>query len=48
MVLSGWVLDFERYSGGYYAVEQAKAETAKRGLWGGEFVAPWEWRPRGI
>lgn len=40
-------LIYERYSGSYYALEQAKAEEAKRGLWGGDFVPPWEWRRQG-
>lgn len=44
MVQSGWALDFRRYSQGRYAAEENDARTAGRGLWGGEFVLPWEWR----
>jgi hypothetical protein len=39
MVCHGWVLDYERYSGGY-AAEQLEAEQAHRGLWLGRPSAP--------
>ena len=43
MVLNGWALAYRRYSTDYVAQEQA-AREARRGLWRGEFVPPWEWR----
>jgi endonuclease YncB( thermonuclease family) len=46
MVLQGWALDYERFSGGAYADEQLEAEQAQRGLWSGSFMQPWEWRRR--
>jgi endonuclease YncB( thermonuclease family) len=42
MVRQGWAL-----SSGFvkkYASEEAEAEAARRGLWAGSFVPPWEWR----
>lgn len=44
MVRQGWALDFPRYSRGAYAGEQASASAERRGVWSGEFQAPWEWR----
>jgi endonuclease YncB( thermonuclease family) len=44
MVEHGHALDWPKFSGGAYAAQQAKAETAKVGLWVGKFQAPWEWR----
>lgn len=44
MVSHGWALDWPRYSGGRYSVQQDKAEDARRGLWAGFFSVPWEWR----
>ncbi len=44
MVRLGWAVDFARYSKGYYAGEQEQAKAAGRGLWGGDFEPPWEWR----
>lgn len=46
MVNAGWALDWPRYSNGAYRVEQDRAQSAARGLWGGPFVMPWEWRKR--
>ena len=45
MVLNGWALAYQQYSIDY-ADEEADAKTAKRGLWLGEFIEPWEWRRR--
>ena len=36
-------LAYRRYSTDYVGQEQA-AREAKRGLWLGEFVKPWQWR----
>ncbi len=41
---AGWALDFSRYSDGYYAAAERRAHRARRGLWGGQFDLPWEWR----
>ena len=43
MVHTGWALAYRRYSMDYVETE-AKAREAKRGMWKGEFVPPWEWR----
>jgi endonuclease YncB( thermonuclease family) len=43
MVSEGWALAYRRYSRKYVA-EEALAKAARRGLWRGEFVAPWNWR----
>jgi endonuclease YncB( thermonuclease family)/flagellar motor protein MotB len=44
LVSQGLALDYSRYSGGAYKVQEAMAKAAKRGIWRGEFVPPWEWR----
>jgi len=44
LVESGHALDWPRYSAGGYAVQQARAKQARRGVWQGEFEEPWEWR----
>lgn len=44
MVLSGWALDYRKYSHGAYADEEKTARAAGRGLWDQSFDAPWEWR----
>ena len=44
LVLSGWALDWPRYSKGEYADEQAHARSMRLGLWAGNFAFPWEWR----
>ena len=45
MVRSGLALSFKRYSHEYDAEETAAIE-ARAGLWGGAFIAPWDWRSR--
>tara|TARA_B110000438_G_scaffold244129_1_gene244466 strand:- start:205 stop:672 length:468 start_codon:yes stop_codon:yes gene_type:complete len=45
MVSNGWALAYQQYSKDYVD-EEAVAKTGGRGLWAGEFVAPWEWRRR--
>lgn len=45
LVRNGWALAFRRYSAAYVADEDFAREQ-KHGLWGGAFVAPWEWRNR--
>ena len=44
MVRQGWALDYPRYSGKTYEVVQVEAKNGRKGLWAGEFQAPWEWR----
>ena len=44
MVRNGWALAYRRYSMDYVEAE-GEAKEAKRGMWKGEFVLPWEWRP---
>ena len=43
MVRRGYALAYTRYSRRYVSAEQ-KARKNSRGLWAGEFVAPWSWR----
>ncbi len=43
MVSEGWVLAYQRYSRNYVA-QEASARASRRGLWRGDFVAPWNWR----
>jgi endonuclease YncB( thermonuclease family) len=45
MVVNGWALSFVRYSHQYDS-EQDAARAARTGLWGGAFIAPWDWRHR--
>ncbi len=43
MVSQGLTLAYRRYSLDYVE-EEAEAQAARRGIWAGEFVKPWEWR----
>ena len=43
LVSEGLALAYRRHSTDYVDQEQA-AQEAKRGLWRGEFVPPWQWR----
>ncbi len=43
MVEAGHALAFRRYSRAYVAAEEA-AQAARRGMWAGSFLAPWDWR----
>jgi endonuclease YncB( thermonuclease family) len=45
LVTNGWALAFTRYSHKYDR-EQEAARIARRGLWSGAFIAPWNWRHR--
>lgn len=45
MVAHGWALAFIRYSSAYVEDEKA-ARAARRGLWSGAFISPWDWRFR--
>lgn len=43
MVWSGYALAYRRYSTDYVG-QEATAQAARRGMWAGRFVAPWDWR----
>jgi endonuclease YncB( thermonuclease family) len=43
MVRSGMALAYRKYSD-EYTDQEATAKAARRGLWAGQFVPPWEWR----
>ena len=43
LVYEGLALAYRKDSK-QYVPEEDKARTAKRGMWAGEFVAPWDWR----
>ena len=43
LVSEGWALAYRRYSRQYIRQEEG-ARKARRGLWTGRFVKPWEWR----
>ncbi len=43
MVVNGWAVAYRRFSLDYVE-EEATAQAARRGIWAGEFVKPWEWR----
>lgn len=44
MVWLGHAIDLVHFSGGKYAAQQEAARTARRGLWQGSFVEPYEFR----
>lgn len=43
MVRAGWALAYVRYSR-EYEPQEAEAHAAGAGMWGTEFVSPWDWR----
>ena len=43
MVSEGWAFAYRQYSRAYVA-EETRARAARRGIWRGEAVAPWDWR----
>ena len=43
MVAEGWAFAYRRYSNAYVA-EESGARAARRGVWRGEVVPPWDWR----
>lgn len=45
LVREGWALAYRRYTSDYVD-EEAAARTARRGIWGGTFLPPWDWRQR--
>ncbi|MCZ6721824.1 MAG: thermonuclease family protein [Proteobacteria bacterium] len=42
MVYTGWALAYPRAESPYRRFEEG-ARAARRGMWRGDFVAPWEW-----
>lgn len=51
LVRNGWAMAYRRHTP-IYSDAEAAAESARRGIWRGDFVAPWDWRqaerqPRG-
>ena len=46
LVREGWAMDYTRYSKGAYAGAQAKARSARRGIWSGTFETPERYRHR--
>jgi len=46
IVGAGFALAYRQYGGKLYNAPEAEAKAAKRGLWAGEFMPPWEWRRR--
>jgi len=43
LVAEGWARAYRRYSR-EYVDEESTARAARKGIWRGEFVAPWDWR----
>ena len=43
MAYTGWALALRPVSERYVAFEE-RARAARRGLWKGQFIAPWDWR----
>ena len=46
LVRAGMAVDWPRYSGAAYAVEEAESMAAGRGIWSHWCMEPWEWRRR--
>ena len=44
LVQQGWALAYGYSS--LYRSQEAEAHAAKRGIWAGSFIPPWEWRHR--
>ena len=43
LVENGWALAYRRY-GADYVTQEETARAARRGLWAGSFVTPWDFR----
>ncbi len=43
LVTNGWAVAYYLYSYEYSRAEH-RAKSARRGIWAGQFVEPWEWR----
>lgn len=44
LVGQGWAIEYDQYSDGRYAADEARAQQAAAGIWQGKFVPPWDWR----
>lgn len=44
MVEQGQALAYREYGGDAYDAEEAAAQAARRGVWAGSFVPPWDYR----
>jgi endonuclease YncB( thermonuclease family) len=44
LVEQGWALAYVEYGGSVYLEAQRQAQAARRGVWQGNFQAPWEYR----
>ncbi|ARO14462.1 nuclease (SNase domain protein) [Ketogulonicigenium robustum] len=44
MVRNGHALAYRQYGGAVYDGQERAARREKRGMWAGEFIAPWDWR----
>jgi endonuclease YncB( thermonuclease family) len=44
LVLNGYALAHIKYGGMNFSSAQENAKKYKRGIWAGEFKAPWEYR----
>lgn len=45
LVSEGHAMAYRQYSSDYVS-QEARAREARRGIWRGEFTAPWDWRRR--
>ena len=45
MVGEGWAVAYRQFSMEYVR-DEGEAREARKGLWRGEFVMPWDWRRR--
>ncbi len=43
MVAAGWALAYRRFSADYVEAETS-AQRARKGVWRGDFILPWDWR----
>ena len=43
LVKNGWAVAYAKYSSDYIQ-QELEAKQAKRGLWAGSFIMPWQWR----
>ncbi len=43
MVAEGWALAYRRFSTDYVK-DEAGAQRARKGVWRGDFIRPWDWR----
>jgi endonuclease YncB( thermonuclease family) len=44
LVSNGWALVYRQYGGAQFDGDEARAKTARAGVWQGAFMEPWRWR----